>query len=172
MQLAAAGQQLAAAAPAQRAAPRGSLRLFLDCADVRLWESYAQTGTLHGVTTNPLILQRDRVACSLASARTLLAAAQRLGLSELQLQAWGGGADALEASALSLLELDPECVTVSARPSKGGPSHRRGLTPRARRPRPPLPAAHGRPCIRSSCRARGRASPPPPPCCASTRARR
>lgn len=41
--------------------------------------------------------------------------ARGLGVSELQCQAWGGSADALEASALSLLELDPEFLTVSSR---------------------------------------------------------
>lgn len=40
------------------------------------------------------------------------AQARRLGAQELQCQAWGGSADALEASALSLLELDPEFLTV------------------------------------------------------------
>jgi hypothetical protein len=39
--------------------------------------------------------------------------ARRLGVQELQCQAWGGSADALEASSLALLELDPEFITVS-----------------------------------------------------------
>jgi hypothetical protein len=39
--------------------------------------------------------------------------AQGLGVQELQCQAWGGSADALEASALALLELDPDFITVS-----------------------------------------------------------
>lgn len=38
--------------------------------------------------------------------------ARGLGIQELQCQAWGGSADALEASALSLLELDPDFITV------------------------------------------------------------
>lgn len=49
--------------------------------------------------------------------RNLLALLQArgLGVSELQCQAWGGSADALEASALALLELDPDFLTVSPR---------------------------------------------------------
>jgi hypothetical protein len=39
--------------------------------------------------------------------------ARSLDVQELQCQAWGGSADALEASALSLLELDPDFITVS-----------------------------------------------------------
>jgi hypothetical protein len=39
--------------------------------------------------------------------------ARGLGVQELQCQAWGGSADALEASALALLELDPDFITVS-----------------------------------------------------------
>lgn len=38
--------------------------------------------------------------------------ARRLGAQELQCQAWGGTAAALEASALELLELDPDFITV------------------------------------------------------------
>jgi len=38
--------------------------------------------------------------------------ARKLGVQELQCQAWGGSADALEVSALSLLELDPFFITV------------------------------------------------------------
>lgn len=38
--------------------------------------------------------------------------AQGLGVQELQCQASGGSADALEASALSLLELNPDFITV------------------------------------------------------------
>jgi hypothetical protein len=37
---------------------------------------------------------------------------QKLGVQELQCQAWGGGADALEACARALLELDPTFITV------------------------------------------------------------
>jgi hypothetical protein len=42
----------------------------------------------------------------------VLLQARRLGAQELQCQAWGGSAAALEASALELLELDPDFITV------------------------------------------------------------
>jgi hypothetical protein len=141
-------------AAAARQAQRGTQRLFLDSADLQQWRKWAPTGTLYGFTTNPLILDRDGVPCTIAAVKQLLAAvrsvapassssrdcapnrhaqpalqdwtthtphllalllqARGLGVSELQCQAWGGSADALEASAFSLLELDPDFITVSA----------------------------------------------------------
>lgn len=46
--------------------------------------------------------------------RVCVVQARGLGVQELQCQAWGGSADALEASALALLELDPDFITVSS----------------------------------------------------------
>lgn len=95
-----------------RSKQHGSQRLFLDSADTREWEKWAPTGTLYGFTTNPLILDRDRVPCTIESCKQLALTARKLGVQELQCQAWGGSADALEVSALSLLELDPFFITV------------------------------------------------------------
>ncbi|GBF96092.1 transaldolase [Raphidocelis subcapitata] len=81
------------------------LRLFLDSADVRLWRAYAPTGTLWGVTTNPAILERDGVPCSLRGAAGLVQEARTLGLGEFQFQAWGASASDLLASALAILDL-------------------------------------------------------------------
>lgn len=99
------------AAYAQRQQQKGSLRLFLDSADVRLWEQY-QNGSLYGFTTNPLILSKDQVPCTLASFRTLVEKARQLQAQELQIQAWGGSAAAMEAAALRVLDLDPGLITI------------------------------------------------------------
>ncbi|KAI8471475.1 MAG: hypothetical protein J3K34DRAFT_233337 [Monoraphidium minutum] len=100
--VAAAAQQLALACD-----PSPGLRLFLDSADVALWRRYAPTGTLWGVTTNPAILERDAVPCTLESAARLCDEAAALGFRELQLQAWGGPAPALAAAAAELQDLRP-----------------------------------------------------------------
>jgi hypothetical protein len=64
-----------AGAPAKAAKQHGDatpgLRLFLDTADVKVWRQYASTGTLWGVTTNPAILEKDKVPCTLAAAAGL-----------------------------------------------------------------------------------------------------
>lgn len=62
----------AAAAASDRPSQRGSQRLFLDSADIKQWERWAPTGTLYGFTTNPLILDRDGVPCTLDSCKQLL----------------------------------------------------------------------------------------------------
>lgn len=98
----------------QHGDPAPGLRLFLDTADVSLWRRYAPTGALWGVTTNPAILQKDGVPCTYESAAALASAASELRLRELQLQAWGGSADALLESALRLLEIGRERMGAGA----------------------------------------------------------
>lgn len=130
---------------------------------------------LPGFTTNPLILSKDQVPCTLASFRTLVEKvryqihnismhtiscceqraitdlikqppipayhicchcystmmltpplllplllpntpqARQMQAQELQIQAWGGSAAAMEAAALRVLDLDPGLITVSHR---------------------------------------------------------
>lgn len=67
-------------------------RLFLDSADEDVWRRLLPTGLFHGVTTNPLLLQRAGVACSTAALRGLAACAAEAGAQEIHLQAWGGAA--------------------------------------------------------------------------------
>ncbi len=40
--------------------------LFLDTADTQQWQHWLPTGLFYGVTTNPLLLERDQVACSVS----------------------------------------------------------------------------------------------------------
>lgn len=51
--------------------PHPGLRLFLDSADVQQWRRFAPTGALWGVTTNPAILEKDKVPCTLQAAAEL-----------------------------------------------------------------------------------------------------
>jgi hypothetical protein len=68
-----------------------------------------------GFTTNPVILQRDGVPCTLDALKGLTHAARDLDAHELQLQAWGDGVKELHACALALHALDPDLITVSER---------------------------------------------------------
>lgn len=65
-------RQLPIAAAHGRVAQQGTQRLFLDSADVKQWHKWAPTGTLYGFTTNPLILDRDGVPCTLDACKQLL----------------------------------------------------------------------------------------------------
>ena len=68
---------------------RPGLRLFLDSADPAQWERFLRLGLFHGVTTNPLLLERAEQACSLENLATLTKRAIDLGSREIQLQTWG-----------------------------------------------------------------------------------
>ena len=62
-----------------------SLRLFLDSADGAQWREWLPGGLLFGVTTNPTLLQRAGVACSLPALRALTEQALSLGAQEIHL---------------------------------------------------------------------------------------
>ena len=87
-----------------------TIRLYLDSADVTAWGKWAETGIIHGFTTNPTILKRDGVACTIHSMRSLTRHAFELGVNELQLQAWGATMQEIYSCALDLTELDPRVV--------------------------------------------------------------
>lgn len=62
------------ASPVRRAVT-AELRYFLDSADAGAWADFLPTGIFYGVTTNPLILQRDGVQCT----RQAIQVSRRLG---------------------------------------------------------------------------------------------
>lgn len=85
---------------------------FLDSADLQEWDKWAPTGFFHGFTTNPTILRRDNVRCTLPSLRELTRQATSRGAVELQLQAWGSTDAELYSRALDLYELEPSMIVV------------------------------------------------------------
>ena len=88
-------------------ANRGSARLFLDTADESLWAKHLPLGMYHGVTTNPLLLQRAGVECSVASvARLAKEALEGHGVKEFMAQAWGESTEALVKTGSALAALD------------------------------------------------------------------
>lgn len=89
----------------------GRLLFFLDSADRQDWERAARAGWLDGATTNPTLLDRAGLGCSLATARELVRAAEELGFGELQIQSFGADAGSLTDHGRALASLSP-IVTV------------------------------------------------------------
>ena len=50
---------------------RGESRLFLDTADEAEWRSLLPLGIFHGVTTNPMLLERAGVPCTVPAVQAL-----------------------------------------------------------------------------------------------------
>lgn len=71
------------------------LRLFLDSADPGAWETWLPTGIFHGVTTNPVLLERAGQRCTVDHLAELAARARGLGAHEIHLQTWGEDAAVL-----------------------------------------------------------------------------
>ncbi len=67
-------------------------RLYLDSADPAAWNEHLPTGIFHGVTTNPLLLERAGQACTERNLADLAARAGAPGAREIHLQTWGGTA--------------------------------------------------------------------------------
>ncbi|WP_170272541.1 transaldolase family protein [Litorivicinus lipolyticus] len=63
--------------------------LFLDTADTKVWDQLSGTGYWAGITTNPLLLQRAGVACTLANLAALYDTAMALGYPTLHVQVFG-----------------------------------------------------------------------------------
>jgi transaldolase len=86
--------------------PVPGLRLFLDSADPVDWQRFLPSGAFHGVTTNPLLLERAGQACTLKNLERLTRAAGDLGALEIHLQTWGDSPEEMVhiGSQLALLE--------------------------------------------------------------------
>lgn len=80
-------------------------RLFIDSATFADWDMARGRGWLHGVTTNPLIIQRAGQRVDIATAKALVAAAKERGLNEIQLQVTGENTAEMLASGWALREL-------------------------------------------------------------------
>lgn len=98
--------------PPQHRTHRGDSRFFLDTADVVEWARLLPLGIFHGVTTNPVLLQRAGVACTIASCQELAQQAFELGAGEVMLQAWGETSEAMVASGLALCAADAERIVI------------------------------------------------------------
>ncbi len=86
------------------------LRLFLDTADPVQWQTWLPTGLFYGVTTNPLLLERAHMPCTIEQLKDLALQAFDLGVSELHLQTWGASVEALVSTGALLAAIDPRVV--------------------------------------------------------------
>jgi transaldolase len=85
--------------------PGEGLRLFLDSADPDEWSRFLPLGFFHGVTTNPLLLERAGQACSVHNLRNLAGRARILGAREIQMQTWGQSPEQMVETGDRLAEL-------------------------------------------------------------------
>ncbi len=86
------------------------IRLFLDTADITHWQNWLPMGLFYGVTTNPLLLEKAQVTCSVESLKELAQEAFNLGAKEVQLQTWGTSVDALVKTGELLAGIDDRVV--------------------------------------------------------------
>ena len=75
--------------------PAPGPRLLLDSAQLTDWERWLPTGIFHGVTTNPLLLERAELPCLIPVLTMLARRAADLGAGEIHLQTWGDDEAAL-----------------------------------------------------------------------------
>ena len=86
------------------------IRLFLDTADTTQWQNWLPTGLFYGVTTNPLLLEKAQVTCSVEQLKEIARQAFNLGAKEVQLQTWGTSVDALVKTGKLLAAIDDRVV--------------------------------------------------------------
>jgi len=80
---------------------RGDGRLFLDTADTSEWEELLPTGIFHGVTTNPLLLERAGQPCTIGNLHTMAAKALQM-TDEFMCQAWGSTSEDMFSCGMEL----------------------------------------------------------------------
>ncbi|MEM7773021.1 MAG: transaldolase family protein [Cyanobacteria bacterium P01_A01_bin.37] len=86
------------------------LRLFLDTADVDQWKAWMPTGMFYGITSNPLLLERASVPCSIQALTHLAHQAFALGAEEMQMQTWGNTVDDLVNTGRAIADIDQRVV--------------------------------------------------------------
>jgi len=95
---------------AEKASSGTTLRLLLDSADETQWQTWLPMGLFYGVTTNPILLERANVPCSVERLATLARQGLELGAGEVHLQTWGTGLEALVKTGKDLAAIDDGVV--------------------------------------------------------------
>jgi len=92
---------------------RGNCRFFLDTASPKEWNELLPLGIFHGVTTNPVLLERANQPCTIPHLHQL-ASQVLLETNEFMAQTWGSNSQELyeNGMALSLPDRDRIVVTV------------------------------------------------------------
>jgi len=104
-----------------------TLQLLLDSADPLAWQEWMATGLFQGITTNPTLLRRAGLPCTLPSLAALSRRAFALGAQELHLQAWGADGPSLAACGQALAALEPAAVLVKLPITRAGLEAARSL---------------------------------------------
>ncbi|MGJ3245338.1 MAG: transaldolase family protein [Elainellaceae cyanobacterium] len=86
------------------------IRLFLDTADAVQWQTWLPIGIFYGVTTNPLLLERAQIPCTVESLKGLATQALELGVQEIHMQTWGTTVEDLVTTGKILAAIDPRVV--------------------------------------------------------------
>ena len=62
------------------------LRLFIDTTDIDIWQRVLPMGLFYGITTNPSILYKENVPCTVQNLANLAENAFKLNAQEIHLQ--------------------------------------------------------------------------------------
>ncbi|GFR49423.1 hypothetical protein Agub_g11480 [Astrephomene gubernaculifera] len=98
--------------PQKKQSPFTNLRLYIDSANVTQWELWLSTNMFYGITTNPVILEKDGQRCTLSNLSRLCRIGAELGAQEMQFQAWGESTQNMVSVALDIFGMNPELVVV------------------------------------------------------------
>lgn len=90
---------------------RGAGRLFLDTADIAEWDDLLPLGIFHGVTTNPILLQRANQPCVIPNLHAMASKALQY-TEEFMCQAWGRSMEELVQCGLELSEPSKKRIVV------------------------------------------------------------
>lgn len=83
-----------------------NLRLYIDSADVEVYDTWLSTGLFYGVTCNPTLVRKAGLACDVVVLKELARDALSLGAQEVHLQAWGADVEMLAWVGRQLAKID------------------------------------------------------------------
>ena len=100
--------QLGQQQQAQKDSP--SAQFFLDSADVQEWERFMKLGIFHGITTNPVLLEKANVKCEIEPTLRDLAktAINEYGAKVFMIQTFGNTVDEYVQNGLKIAAIDLE----------------------------------------------------------------
>lgn len=83
------------------------LRLFIDTTDQSIWQRVLPMGLFYGITTNPSILYKENVPCTVPNLANLAENAFKLNAQEIHLQVWGEDTESMLRVGREIAEIDP-----------------------------------------------------------------
>ncbi|MGF1602030.1 MAG: transaldolase family protein [Thermosynechococcaceae cyanobacterium] len=86
------------------------MHLFLDTADQSQWQRWLPLGVFDGITTNPTLLERSQVSCTVERLQALAEDGFNLGVQEIHLQTWGKESDILYQNGRKLGAISDQIV--------------------------------------------------------------